>query len=350
MEAADLSFSLCNWPEQDAEETAVSTLISRIQQQRGHFKDLSEALLESEIAETPQNDDRMDLDLDDDAGERPVTPASEDAAEALQKTRADIGEALGRALNDAMLALDFVSLVTSLNAPEAGLSTMSPALIAAVPPGCLGFDRISRKIDKKAQEDDMKVAKKWKVDGLNSAADALLGASRKLGAEVQKETVYWQGVLAIRSDGWLITRTPKERNVLAVRYGFAEAAKEYKDKGIGALRRNDDGTVRMDDVGTGSRGQAMLRVQVVKDGEVVGVSTQRAGKNDGGVKDTIRRARDLIYEEELFFEIMKEARSSAGHMMRTSEESAMIELAGGKMIVLDMVCTSSCVRTTFFAD
>lgn len=354
MDATDLSLSLslCNWPEQGPEETAVSTLISRIQQQRGHFKDLNEALLESEIADQLQNGDQMDIDDGsdgDDAAEKPATPAGEDAIEALQKTRAEMLEALGHAHNEALLALDYISLVTSLNAPEAGLSTMSPALKAAVPPGCLGFDRISRKIDKKAQEEDMKVAKKWKVDGLNSAADALLGASKKLGAEVQKETVYWQGALAIRNDGWLITRMPRERNVLAVRYGFAEAAKEYKDKGIGALRRNDDGSVRMDDIDTGSRGRVMLRVQVVRNGEVIGVSTQRAGKNDGSVKDMIRRARNFIYEDELFFEIMKEARNFAGHMMRTSEESAMIELGSGKMIVLDMVCTPSCVRAALLS-
>jgi len=351
MEAADLSLSLCNWPEQDRKGTAVSTLISRIQQQRGHFKDLNEALLESEIANSPPNDDQMDKDGGSDGGdadEKPATPADEDAAEALLKTRAEMLEVLGHAHNEALLALDYISLVTSLNVPEVGLSTMSPALKAAVPPGCLGFDRISRKVDKKAQEEDVKVAKKWKVDGLNSAADALLGASRELGAEVQKETVYWQGALAIRNDGWLITRMSTERNVLAVRYGFAEAAKEYKDKGIGALRRNDDGSVRMDDIDTGSRGRAMLRVQVVRNGEVIGVSTQRAGRNDGSVKDVIRRARNFIYEDELFFEIMKEARHFAGHMMRTSEDSAMIELGGGKMIVLDMVYTPSCLRIASF--
>jgi len=216
---------------------------------------------------------------------------------------------------------------------------MSPALKAAVPPGCLGFDRISRKVDKAALEDDKKVARAWKMEGLNSAADALLGASKKLGAEVEKETKYWEGVLAIRNDGWLITRMPRERNVLGVRYGFAEAAREYKDKGIGALRRNDDGTVRMDDVDTtGARGRAMLRVRIVRNDEVVGTSTQRAGKNDGSVRDMIRRARNFIYEDELFFEIMKEARLFAGQGMRTSEDAAMIELGEGKMVVLDMAC------------
>jgi hypothetical protein len=46
----DLLLSLRTWPVQDSSETAVSTLISRIQQQRGHFKDINEDLLESEIA------------------------------------------------------------------------------------------------------------------------------------------------------------------------------------------------------------------------------------------------------------------------------------------------------------
>ncbi|KAF8539734.1 subunit 17 of mediator complex-domain-containing protein [Trichophaea hybrida] len=329
-----LNLSLRTWLDHDPQDSAVSTFISRIQSQRGHFKDINEALLESEIASPNDAAAPPEDPIEEDS-----TPAAEDESnptEKLAKAKAEMIDLLGHAHNEALLALDFISLAVSLNAPDVGMSTMSPALKAAVPPGCLGFDRISRKVDKAAQEDDKKVARAWKMEGLNSAADALLGASKKLGAEVEKETKYWEGVLAIRNDGWLITRMPKERNVLGVRYGFAEAAREYKDKGIGALRRNDDGTVRMDDVDTtGVRGRAMLRVRIVKNGEVVGMSTQRAGKNDGSVRDMIRRARNFIYEDELFFEIMKEARIFAGQGVRTSEDAAMIELGEGKMAPLD---------------
>jgi mediator of RNA polymerase II transcription subunit 17 len=334
-----LQLSLRGWPGESTDENAISSLISRIQHQRGHFKDINESLLEDEIGAAANNSQNDSMDLDFPDAENEETPSADlDPLETLKKAKLEMIDLLGHAHNEAMLALDFISLVTSLNAPEAGMQTMSPALKQAVPPGCLGFDRISRKVDKKAQTDDQKVAKEWKRQGLASAADALMGASKKLGAEVEKEKKYWEEVLAIRNDGWLITRMPRERNVLGVRYGFAEAAKEFKDKGIGALRRNDDGSVRMDDVDTGTKERAMLRVRVMQNGAVVGTSTQRAGRNDGSVKDMIRRARNFIYEDELFFEIMKEARAFAGQGMRTSEDSATIELGGGRMVVLDMVC------------
>jgi mediator of RNA polymerase II transcription subunit 17 len=223
---------------------------------------------------------------------------------------------------------------------------MSPALRAAVPVACLGYDRISRREDKRALSEETRIARAWKIDGLNNAADMLLSASKRLGAEVEKETKYWEEVLDIRNDGWVVTRMPRERNVLAVRYGFAESAQKYKGRGIGALRRNDDGSVRMDDIDVaGARGRAMLRVRVLKNGELVGTSTQSASIDAGGsVKDMIRRARNFIYEDELFFEIMREARASPAVEMRTAEDSATIQLAEGKAVVLDMVYLASCIQ------
>ncbi|KAA8902481.1 subunit 17 of mediator complex-domain-containing protein [Sphaerosporella brunnea] len=339
---ASLQLSLRTWPGDDSADTAISSLIPRIQQQRGHFKDINEALLSDEVAAGNGDEDRMDLDVPEAEAEEEAkraaaaTAGDVDPLEALAKAKTEMLEVLGHAHNEALLALDFISLVASLNAPETAIPTMSPALKQAVPPGCLGFDRVSRKVDKKAQADDQRIAKEWKRQGLASAAEALMAASRKLGAEGEKERKYWEEVLAIRNDGWLITRMPRERNVLGVRYGFAEAAKEYKDKGIGALRRSDDGSVRMSDVDTGTKQRAMVRVRVMRNGNVVGTSTQRAGKNDGSVKDMIRRARNFIYEDELFFEVTKEARAYAGHGMRTSEDAVTIELGSGRMIVLDM--------------
>lgn len=221
---------------------------------------------------------------------------------------------------------------------------MSPALKAELRPGSLGYSTIERKPEPAKVAEDGKVAREWKLDGLKSAAKNLLDASKTLSTEVENDAKYWEGVFAIREDGWLVTRMPRMKNVLGVRYGFAEAAKQFV--GISALKRNADGSVLIDDVDTsitGCKSGTMLRVRVIKDGEAVGVSTQHTSSNDGSVRDMIRRARNFIYEAELFFEIMKEARSCAGQGMRTNEDSAMVELGDGMIIVLDMVYLTSSV-------
>jgi hypothetical protein len=60
MNADQLLLSLKSWPEENLEETSVSSLINRIQAQRGHFRDVNESLLEEEIAagkDEPQDDE-----------------------------------------------------------------------------------------------------------------------------------------------------------------------------------------------------------------------------------------------------------------------------------------------------
>jgi mediator of RNA polymerase II transcription subunit 17, fungi type len=226
----------------------------------------------------------------------------------------------------------------SLHNPEVGSLSMSPVLKSSAPVGSLGFDKVQRKPDPKVVKDDQAISRAWKIEGLNSAANALLGASQKLGEEVDKEAKYWEQVLAIREEGWVITRMPGERRTLGVRFGFAESAAEYKNKGIGALRRGENGDVVMEDVATaGSHGKAMLRVRVIENGEVKGASSQIGNKKSGSVKDMIERARNFIYEDELFFEIMRDARTMANQGVRTSEDAVTIDLGEGRSIVIDMV-------------
>ncbi|KAL7270455.1 RNA polymerase II mediator complex subunit [Rhizina undulata] len=341
MDTNPLLLSLKAWPEETPENNSLSNLISRIQVQRGHFRDINEGILEAEIA--AQNGSfSNDMSVREQQEEQRVEAEGEgegvqDRAVEAKKAKAEMAARVGHALNEALFGLDYVSLLVSLTQPEAGASSMSPYLKSSVPVGSLGFDKVQRKLDPKALQDDATVARVWKMEGLNSAVDTLLGASRKMEEEVKRETRYWEQILAIRDEGWVVTRMPRERQTLGVRYGFAESAPEYKNKGIGALRRGDDGSVIMEDVETaGSHGKAMLRVRVVKNGEVTGVSVQNGNKGTGSIKDMIQRARNFVYEDELFFEITREARTLANHGIRTSEDSVTIELGEGMCVVIDM--------------
>lgn len=50
MSSDPLLLSLKSWPDDNPQEKSVSSLISRIQAQRGHFRDVDESILEAEIA------------------------------------------------------------------------------------------------------------------------------------------------------------------------------------------------------------------------------------------------------------------------------------------------------------
>src|SRR5437868_10509355 len=60
MSSNQLLLSLKSWPEDDPESKSVSSLITRIQAQRGHFRDVDESILENEIREGKDTDALFD--------------------------------------------------------------------------------------------------------------------------------------------------------------------------------------------------------------------------------------------------------------------------------------------------
>ncbi len=60
------------------------------------------------------------------------------------------------------------------------------------------------------------------MKSLNSAADSLLKSASRLEEEVEKETRYWSRALTVKEKGWSLSRLPREKHTLGVRYGFAE--------------------------------------------------------------------------------------------------------------------------------
>ena len=60
------------------------------------------------------------------------------------------------------------------------------------------------------------------MQSLNNAADSLLKSASRLEEEIGKETKYWNSVLAVKDKGWSLSRLPREKHTLGIRYGFAE--------------------------------------------------------------------------------------------------------------------------------
>ena len=130
--------------------------------------------------------------------------------------------------NEAMIALDFISLMVSLNNPELGFTTMSPGLKEVVPLGSMGIEKVHTKYPPALTQEEKLVCQGWKLEGLNSAADSMMNAAKRLKVETEKETRYWKQILSIRDEGWTICKLPRERNTLGVRYGFAEGTEIHE--------------------------------------------------------------------------------------------------------------------------
>lgn len=133
-----------------------------------------------------------------------------------------VADVLSQAQNEALTALDFMSLLLSRDAPKQA-STMSEFLKQAVPSGTLNFDNTQASKPTKAQDDAAKkVSMGWNFQSLNSAADRLLDSATRLESELRKEARYWDGILSVSEKGWSVCRLPREARTVGVRFGFSE--------------------------------------------------------------------------------------------------------------------------------
>lgn len=117
------------------------------------------------------------------------------------------------------------------------------------------------------------------------------------------------------------------------------ATPEFENKGVGALRRSEDGSIDMEDPNTVKGERRAVRVKVIQGGVLTGHARPSGNRAETPMlKDKIETARDFVYEEELFYEIMREARHFASQGITTSEDAVTIDLKAGTYIQIDMVC------------
>src|SRR5689334_16486008 len=99
----------------------------------------------------------------------------------------------------AMLTLDSLSLLLSKQNPtQAGL-TLSQQLRDLVGIGTLGVDKLDEANTMAARtHDKQQVALGWTLGDINKARDAAQEASSLLESEVETESRYWEGVMAVK--------------------------------------------------------------------------------------------------------------------------------------------------------
>ncbi len=261
---------------------------------------------------------------------------------------------LRQAHNAAGVTLDFVSLLLSKDTPVQASVSISPPIRDAVALGTLGADKVQDPRVTTAQiQDDCRIAKGWKLQGLTDSVDSILESAARLEREMEKETQYWEQVLTISESGWAVCRLPQERHTLGVRFGFAEcmghsyiltphanlyplAAPAFNNRSLGALRRNVDGTIFLDQrIADSTPKRVRIRIQI--NGITTGASSSfEPIRTPSSIESSILSARNTIFEEELWQELNREARILANQGVRVIGDEVVCRMNGNKRIVLDL--------------
>ncbi|KAK2733584.1 RNA polymerase II mediator complex subunit [Myotisia sp. PD_48] len=320
--------------------------IAQINAQRGSFREVTEQGLRDEI-EAARASGRKSTDVTED---KKADDGGPDRETQLFTSRTEMLEFAWlvipspsvyptQAQVEATFALDFISLALSKNAPRQAKASMSPLLKSKIPQGSLGLDRIKTPEKAPAEKKDIDtVSKGWKLESFNSAATNLLQAATRLEQEVAAETKYWADVLDIQEKGWKICRLPREKQTLGVQYGFLESPPTFRDRGLGALRRKNDGSVFVDQ-GIQTSPPQVVRVRVKESDKTIGLSQPVwVNKGDNSIKEAyIHKARDSLFEEELFYELYREARALLRHGVETRHRQIQFTVNYSRHVIVDLV-------------
>ncbi|KAH9845546.1 Subunit 17 of Mediator complex, partial [Teratosphaeria destructans] len=325
------SLTLPLWGPKSNDQPKLHDVLGRVAHERGHFRDITEASLQEEIAtegaiplSSTDDDESEDDDDDDDEHEATGPSTLEEVIKMRQEMHALVSTTLS---TDVSLLLDTVSLALSRYKPDAAKTTLSAVLQQqGIPLGSLGTDVWHRMPEDTArEEEDERIATHVRLEGLRESANALLAAATRLNENVRKETQYWERVLSISEKGWNVCRIPGPQRLLGVTFGFSESAPEFSRRGIAALTTTEEGDLTLGR-GFGRKAKA-LRVVIKRHGQVVGVSrTPETSTDEEGqltLDQRIRRARDSLFDEELYHEMIREARTVANFGVHTTRDGIL---------------------------
>ncbi|MCJ1243313.1 RNA polymerase II mediator complex subunit [Trapelia coarctata] len=341
----ELSVPLRAWPTSKPGQDSLPFLIAHINEQKRSFRNVSEQSLEEEVQALEAGESQADNDepLLKRLKEEPTD--SKTRKEEMLAARLEILQQVSQALTESSYGLDFVSLVLSKHTPRQAEITISPFLKQHVPMGSIGAEvtQLPQESDQK-RDDDSLTAVGWKMQSLNAAADSLLRSATRLEKEMGEEAKHWEKVLAIQQKGWSITRLPRERHTLGVRYGFAEAAPEFRDRGLGALRRSEDGSVYLD-LGIQANHAHKLRIRIQERGQAIGSFTESGlgETTKDSVESSILQARNAIFDEELYHELYREARHLTNRGVRSTNDAILVPFEEDKQIIFDLVTPDTIV-------
>lgn len=308
--------------------------IAQINAQYGSFREVTEDSLRAKIEADKNKDPWSEEESDNASGDEDT----KERLDQLYKRRVAIIEFANQAHAEASFALDFISLLLSKHNPRQAEMSMSPYLKQNAPLGSLNAEIINPppKSDS-AIKDTKTVSRGWRLQNFSAAANKLLDSANRLETEVTSESKYWNEVLAVKEKGWKVCRLPRERQALGVQYGFLEATPIFRDRGLAALRRTNDGSLILDK-GLIPHKMRTVRVRVKSHGRVTGCSKSQPVSDEAeSIESRILQARDTVYEEELFHELVREARILGSQGVTTRQNLVQFPVSEEQDVLLDLV-------------
>lgn len=331
---------------QNEDSIPIADLIPQILMERQSFLNISEELLQEEIDENKSSED---LQLDQSKSPETDIPDedSESAYQTFVKQKLELLSHVNSAMNETSLSLDFVSLLMSAVKPNITKSTMSPHLTKHVPLGSLSSDRLT-----KSEEDNNHTSTRdkpesiglgWKYQSLNHITELFKSASTQLKEQVDIEHKYWNVINMVLKHGEVLfkVRDPQTGSrAIGVKYGYGDSGSNYYDKGLAVLRKNEEtGDVTFNPIMTGNhkisqKSNKFTRIRVLSKidddfmltGQSLFDKDALADKNEHRVIDDIERARYFLFEEDLFYHLIREAKNLINYSVSIISNKIIIEI------------------------
>ncbi|KAI5464048.1 subunit 17 of mediator complex-domain-containing protein [Mariannaea sp. PMI_226] len=334
----DPPLSLRPHPVADNKPKNLAEFINRVNAQPGGFRSLSETKLREEAAAsagTKQNGELMEEDVDMSDG---VVADEEDAAKDPNEARMEVLRNIDVAGNTALLTLDFLSLLLSKQNPTQAGVTLSQGLREMVGIGTMGADKLDdSNVTQEKVQDHEDIAIGWTLMEINKARDAAEAAKSFLEREMAAEGKHWEGIVAVQKSGWSISRVPQERHTLGVRFGFSEAAPEFRSNGLAPMRRGEDGAVQLDCGRLGGVSERLV-VTYERNGKVTGRSALPAHTTDDApLEARVLEARNTIFAQELWHELTREARTLAAYDVKPVGSRLTCTLDPTSKLIIELV-------------
>lgn len=347
--------SLRPWQKKDDDSKAQSLgeFIFRMHNERKGFRHITEEGLAQEIRDEetglrPENDDEEVEDVDEEDEKGTSKYIAKKRMEMFHLLRYVFSDPWVRSGSDLMFcrianeqvgfAKDTISLLQSKYPPlikiqedgkevkrlppsnlNPGIKSMSAALKEALPPGTLSYDIWKNPEEPSKQhrrrmvtniEKEKTMFKGAVLSSLDNSANTLTQAASRLEKDVKRETKYWEQLLLVSEAGFPVFRMPSDKRTLAVQFGAREASPLYRDRGIAALRANEDGTVKLNQSLTTK--PKTTRFRVMENNRMIYNSASMASSAlsglDSSLETLVRQAQDSLFEEELFHEMVMESR------------------------------------------
>lgn len=308
--------------------------VLQIIQQKGHFRHVTEQSLLSEEDSDTENEEAKEPDDEED------TIQNQD--EKLVKSRDDMLRQLDRAQNDTLVALETISFLLSKTSSSAQ-STMSEELRKRAPVGTLETRVVQARPSSEMKAKQLALnSQGWRSQTFHSVSQSLSLASDRLRKESQLESEYWQQIANLKENGITISRHPREGSAVSVHFGSANSAAQFRNRGIGFLRQDTTRNVYLDQ-GPATRRSRRLQVQIHRGSNISGSYSFRTVPASEGndITQTIFTARDCLSEEELFYEISREARITANQGITTKGQTVSFDVGKEYDVSLSLNSSSS---------